>query len=61
MTDDEARAVLQSDDFHGWIGWDEVANRPHWAMVLGEYTICLDGDFSEKQLLALLHFKPAQA
>lgn len=65
MTDDEARAVLQSDDCAAWIRWDNAANKPDWWIIsgspdLGEPTITVDGDLTETQMLALLHFKPRE-
>jgi hypothetical protein len=54
MTDDEARAILQSEDCTASICWDYEKNCPAW---WGD-SVKVDGPLTERQLLALLHFKP---
>lgn len=58
MTDDEARAILQSDDCCAWIRWDDANNKPDWWKLNGSPSITVDGDLTEEQMMALLHFKP---
>lgn len=54
MTDDEARAILQSDDCSAWIRWDDKSNQPQW---YGD-SVYVDGSLTEDQMMALSHFKP---
>ncbi|MEX3914921.1 hypothetical protein AB4Y43_01555 [Paraburkholderia sp. BR10872] len=53
MTDDEAREILRGGS--AWIDWDDSGNRPDWAHC---DSIRLDGEFTAKELLAILHFAP---
>jgi hypothetical protein len=56
MTDDEARAILKGRMTGSWINWNDSKDCPHWDSQ-GEPMITLDGEFTEQQLLAVLHFK----
>jgi hypothetical protein len=57
MTDDEARETLRGGS--GWVSWSDGAGRPHW-VAYDEPTITLDGEFTAKELLAILHFAPRE-
>lgn len=58
MTDDEARAGARAG--MGWVNWNADMDRPQWSPGR-ESTITLDGDFTVKELLAILHFAPKTA
>jgi hypothetical protein len=55
VTDDEARHTAWMGG--GWVDWDYDNRRPGWTPE-DEPTIKLDGDFTAKELLAILHFAP---
>lgn len=57
MTDDEARINAWMGG--GWVDWDYDNKRPSWTPE-AESTIKLDGDFTAKELLAILHFAPKE-
>lgn len=57
MSDDKARAILRdATGFGAWITWDDETDCPDWH----GRTVCLDGDFSASELLAILHFAPKE-
>jgi hypothetical protein len=58
MTDDEARADARAG--MGWVSWNDDKDYPQWSPT-SEPTITLDGDFTVKELLAILHFAPKTA
>ena len=59
MTDDEALAIARKGG--GWVDWHHDLNRPDWITIEGyEPTIRLDGEFTAKELLAILHFAPKE-
>lgn len=58
MTDDEARRDARTGE--GWINWDGGRNCPMWSSE-DEPTITLDGEFTVRELLAVLHFAPQKA
>lgn len=58
MTDEEARNIAWMGG--GWIDWNYDRNRPDWLAGDDEPTIRLDGEFTAKELLAILHFAPKE-
>jgi hypothetical protein len=58
VTDDEARHTAWMGG--GWVDWDYDNRRPGWTPE-GEPTIKLDGEFTAKELIAILHFAPRVA
>jgi len=62
MTDDEAREALKDAQAgNGWINWTfDGSDKPLWSGKGPDATICLDGDFTRRELLAVLHFYPEQ-
>ena len=52
MTDDEALQIIRYGS--GWVDWNNETDKPDWYSL----SIVLDGTFTAKELLAILHFAP---
>jgi hypothetical protein len=58
VTDEEARKAASIGG--GWVDWDHDNHQPNWTPE-DEPTIKLDGEFTAKELIAILHFAPCVA